>query len=169
MSRNCSTPETSWSPIWRSRRRRCQPVGGPTRLAPPPRASHHPSASYDAAPRHGKPEGADRRTPGAGSRRWSDTARLCAGDRVQSHRTGRPAIVAQEATGRADAAEHGHAPGPAAGSSGGQVPAVGAGNHTRTASCPSRACRAPPAASRAKAGQPTGDHRLSRHPWLAPL
>ena len=46
---------------------------------------------------------------------------------------------------------------------------VGAGKHTCTASCPSRACRAPPAPSRAKAGRPTGDHRLSRHPWLAPL
>ena len=83
--------------------------------------------------------------------------------------TGRPAIVAHEATGRADAAEHTHAPGPAAGSSGGRAPPVGAGNHTCMASCPSRACRAPSAASRAKAGRPTGDHRLSRHPWLAPL
>ena len=32
-----------------------------------------------------------------------------------------------------------------------------------------RARQAPPAASRAKAGRPTRDHRLSRHPWLAPL
>ena len=30
-SRNCSTPGTSWSPIWRSRRRRCQPARGLTR------------------------------------------------------------------------------------------------------------------------------------------
>ena len=66
MSRNCSTPETSWSPIWRSRRRRCQPVGGPTRPAPPPRAPHHPSASYDAAPRKGA------RPPGTGA--WSGAA-----------------------------------------------------------------------------------------------
>ena len=66
MSRNCSTPETSWSPIWRSRRRRNQPVGGPTRPAPPPRAPHHPSASYDAAPRKGA------RPPGTGA--WSGAA-----------------------------------------------------------------------------------------------
>ena len=51
MSRNCSTPGTSWSPIWRSRRRRYQPVGGPTRSAPPARASRRPSASCDAPPR----------------------------------------------------------------------------------------------------------------------
>ena len=140
-SRNCSTPGTSSSSIWRSRRRRCQPVGGPTRSTPPPRAPHHPSASYDAAPRKG----------------------------ARATGTKRPAIAAHAATGRADAPEHGHAPGPAAGSSGGRVPPVGAGKHTRTASCPSRACRAPPAPSRAKAGRPTGDHRLSRHPWLAPL
>ena len=63
MNRNCSTPETSWSPIWRSRRRRCQPVGGPTRSAPPPRAPHHPSASYDAPPHKGA-----RRPPGTGTR-----------------------------------------------------------------------------------------------------
>ena len=54
-SRNCSTPGTSWSPIWRSRRRRGQPVGGPTRPAPPPRAPHRPSASYDAPPHKGAP------------------------------------------------------------------------------------------------------------------
>ena len=40
-----------------------------------------------------------------------DTARLCAAARAQApHPTGRPAIVAHVATGRADAAEHGHAP-----------------------------------------------------------
>ena len=53
---------TSWSPIWRSRRRRRQPGGGPTRPVPPPRAPHHPSASYDAAPRKGA------RPPGTGAR-----------------------------------------------------------------------------------------------------
>ena len=62
MSRNCSTPETSWSPIWRSRRRRCQPASGPTRPDLPPRVPHHPSASYDAAPRKGA------RPPGTGTR-----------------------------------------------------------------------------------------------------
>ena len=113
----------------------------PHTAGPPPRAPHHPSASYDAAPRKG----------------------------ARATGTKRPAIAAHAAPGRADAPEHGHAPGPAAGSSGGRVPPVGAGKHTRTASCPSRACRAPPAASRATAGRPTGDHRLSRHPWLAPL
>ena len=79
------------------------------------------------------------------------------------------AVPARRRPHAVDPPEHGHAPGPAAGSSGGRVPPVGAGKHTRTASCPSRACRAPPAPSRAKAGRPTGDHRLSRHPWLAPL
>ena len=67
---------------------------------------HHPSASYDAAPRKG----------------------------ARATGTKRPAIAAHAATGRADAPEHGHAPGPAAGSSGGRVPPVGAGKHTRTAS-----------------------------------
>ena len=154
VSRATGAGGTSPSAVPRGRSRSPAP-----RITPPPRTTHHRIRA------HGGPL-APARVRG---RQWPDTARLCAGDRVQSHRTGRPAIVAQEATGRADAAEHGHAPGPAAGSSGGQVPAAGAGNHTRTASCPSRACRAPPAASRAKAGQPTGDHRLSRHPWLAPL
>ena len=42
-----------------------------------------------------------------------DTARLCAAARAQAKTpTGRPAIVAHVATGRADAAEHGHAPDP---------------------------------------------------------
>ena len=42
-----------------------------------------------------------------------DTARLCAAARAQAKPlTGRPAIVAHVATGRADAAEHGHAPDP---------------------------------------------------------
>ena len=50
-SRNCLRPATNSSSIWRSRRRRCQLVGGPTRPTPPPRAPHRPSASCDAAPR----------------------------------------------------------------------------------------------------------------------
>ena len=54
MSRNCSRPATSWSPIWRSRRRRCQPVGGSTGPAQP-RALPRPSALCDAAPRKGAP------------------------------------------------------------------------------------------------------------------
>ena len=64
------------------------------RITPPLRATRHRVMAslrgLTAAP-----------PPGAGSRRWSDTARLCAGDRVQSHRTGRPAIVAHAATGGA--------------------------------------------------------------------
>ena len=55
-----------------------QPVGGPTRPTPPPRAPHHPSASYDAVPRKGA------RATGAK----------------------RPAIVAHAATGPAHAAKH---------------------------------------------------------------
>ena len=43
------------------------------------------------------------------------TARLCAAARARATGTKRPAIAAHAATGRADAAEHGHAPGPAAG------------------------------------------------------
>ena len=108
-SRNCSTPGTSWSPIWRSRRRRCQPASGLTRPDPPPRAPHHPSASYDAAPRKGGPEGADRRTPGC-----------------QFAATGLGAAVV------------------------GHRPSVRRGPRP-----------APRGATR--------DHRLSRHPWLAPL
>ena len=55
---------TNSSSIWRSRRRRGQPVGGPTRPAPPPR----PSALCDAAPRKGarpdsRPGGGGGRTP----------------------------------------------------------------------------------------------------------
>ena len=46
----------------------------------------------------------------AGGRRGPNTARRCAPDRVQATRTGRPVIVAHAATGRADAANHGHAP-----------------------------------------------------------
>ena len=69
MSRNCSTPGTNSSSISRSRRRRCQPVGGPTRPAPSPRAPHHPSASYDAAPRKGARPPPHRRVAGGGSGR----------------------------------------------------------------------------------------------------
>ena len=47
----------------------------------------------------------------AAVRRWPDTARLGAADRVQAPSTGRPATAAHAATGRADAANHGHAPG----------------------------------------------------------
>ena len=112
MSRNCSTPGTNSSSISRSRRRRGQPVGGPTRPAPPPRAPHHPSASYDAAPRKGaRPPPAPARGRG---RQWPDTARLCAAAHARAIDTNRSAIVAHAATGRADAAEHEHAPGPAA-------------------------------------------------------
>ena len=110
-SRNCSTPGTSWSPIWRSRRRR--PAGEHTRPAPPPRAPHHPSASYDAAPRKGARPPGTGAWPGGGQ--WPDTARLCAAAQARATDTNRPAIVAHAATGRADAAEHEHAPGPAAG------------------------------------------------------
>ena len=46
--RNCSTPGTSSSPIWHSRRRR--PAGARTR---PARAPRRPSASCDAPPRKG--------------------------------------------------------------------------------------------------------------------
>ena len=48
-------------------------------------------------------------------RQWPDTARLGAAAHARATNTTRPAIVAHAATGRADAAEHEHAPGPAAG------------------------------------------------------
>ena len=69
------------SSIWRSRRRRRQPGGGLTRPDPPPRAPHHPSASYDAAPRKGARPPAPARGRG---RQWPDTARLCAAARAQA-------------------------------------------------------------------------------------
>ena len=50
--------------------------------------------------------------------RWPDIARLCAAAHAQATRTGRAAIVAHAATGRADAADHAHAPGLAAGAGG---------------------------------------------------
>ena len=90
--------------------RRWQPVGGPTRPAPPPRAPRRPSASCDAAPRKGaRPPGTAAR-PRAGGRRGPDTACLCAAGRARATGTKRPAVVAHAATGRADAAEHTHAP-----------------------------------------------------------
>ena len=92
-----------------------------TRLAPPPRATHH---------RQGRvsPRGA----AGAGHR-----PPVRRGSRTGQTGTNRPAIVAHVATGRADAAEHRHVPGTASGI------ALNSGA--------------------------TRDHRLSRHPWLAPL
>ena len=80
------------------------PPAAPPGRTPPPRAPHHPSASYDAAPRKGaRPLPAPARGRG---RQWPDTARLCAAARAQATDTNRPAIVAHVATGRADAAEH---------------------------------------------------------------
>ena len=64
-SRNCSTPGTSWSRIWRNRRRRRQPASGPTRPALPPRAPPRPFASCDAPPRKGTPYASE---PGGGGR-----------------------------------------------------------------------------------------------------
>ena len=97
-SRSCSTPGTSWSPIWRSRRRR--PAGACTR---PARAPHHPSASSDAPPRKGRTAPRHRRVA-AGLAGW-----------------------------------RGRAP-----------PSVRRGLHPVHRGA-------------------TRDHRLSRHPWLAPL
>ena len=45
-----------------------QPVGGSTRPVPPPRAPHHPSASYDAAPRKRAPRAGAEPHPPAGRR-----------------------------------------------------------------------------------------------------
>ena len=67
-SRNCSTPGTNSSSISRNRRRRYQPASGPTRPDPPPRAPHHPSASYDAAPRKGARPGSRPRGGGGSGR-----------------------------------------------------------------------------------------------------
>ena len=128
MSRNCSTPGTSWSPIWRSRRRRCQPGGGLTRPAPPPRAPHHPSASYDAAPRKGAtPPPAPARGRG---RQWPDTARLCAAAHARATDTTRPAIVAPAATGAGRRRRTRARPGPGGGCMPeGWMPLAGAGPH----------------------------------------
>ena len=86
-------------------RRRPYPTGtGRPAAGPPPRATHH---RIRAPPPRQQLAAADR--GGGGS---PDTARLCAGDRVQAHRTGQPAIAAHMATGRPDAADPGHAPSP---------------------------------------------------------
>ena len=134
MSRNCSTPETSWSPIWRSR---CQPVGGPTRSVPPP-----PSTSCDATPRKGA------RPPRTGA--WPGAAvagppPACAPQITHGPTdTNRPAIAAHAATRRVDVAEHEHSQGPGAGAyrkAGSHSPAQGytrQRTHTRRASRPRR-------------------------------
>ena len=82
-------------------------------------ARRRPHAVGPAAPRPASPLRLVRRTTAQGhavrpraGRRGPDTACLCAAGRVEAQSTGRPAIVAHVATGRADAAEHGHAPGP---------------------------------------------------------
>ena len=96
------------------------------RPAPPPRATHHrvragirhhPTLALSASGRirsrrrHGGPEGAQPSHPGATRRPEDGGPRLCASDRVQAPTcTDWPAIMAHAATGRADAAEHGHAP-----------------------------------------------------------
>ena len=74
------------------------------RITPPPRATRHRVRA------HGPPAPARGR-----GRPWPDTARLCAAAHARATDTNRPAIVAHAATGRADAAEHEHTPGPAAG------------------------------------------------------
>ena len=111
------------------------------RITPPPRTTRH------CVRGHGPPAPARGR-----GRQWPDTARLCAAARAQATRTGRSAIVAHAATGQADAAEHEHTPGPAAGASrkaGCHSPAQG---HTRQRGV---ASRSPPAAS-CPAGEPPG-------------
>ena len=108
-SRNCSTPATNSSRIWRSRRRRCQPVGGPTRLAPPPRAPHHPSASYDAAPRKGARPPGHRRVAGAAVAGHRPPVRR--GSRT-GHRHEPARDRGTRGDGRANAPEYEHALGP---------------------------------------------------------
>ena len=103
------------------------------RITPPPRTTRH------CVRAHGPPAPARGR-----GRQWPDTARLGAAAHARATETTRPAIVAHAATGRADAAEHEHAPGPAAGAcrkAGCHSPAQG---HTRPRGV---AERAPPAAS----------------------
>ena len=85
--------------------------------AVPARQRPHPAGP--ATPRTAPPLRLVRRTTAQGhavrpraGRRGPDTACLCAAGRVEAQSTGRPAIVAHVATGRADAAEHGHAPDP---------------------------------------------------------
>ena len=77
---------------------------------PAPRG--RPSASRDAPPHKGAPPRQQLAAADRGGGGSPDTARLCAGDRVQAHRTGQPAIAAHMATGRPDAADPGHAPSP---------------------------------------------------------
>ena len=74
------------------------------RITSPPRTTRHRVRA------HGPPAPARGR-----GRQWPDTARLCAAAHARATDTTRPAIVAHVATGRADAAEHTHAPGLAAG------------------------------------------------------
>ena len=76
------------------------------RITPPPRTTRHRVKAHGPrAPARGR------------GRQWPDTARLCAAAHVRATDTNRPAIVAHAATGQADAAEHEHTPGPAAGAS----------------------------------------------------
>ncbi len=88
-------------------RQRPHPAGpaAPHRITPPPRTTHHRIRA------HGGPL-APARVRG---RQWPDTARLCVAAHARATGTTRPAIVAHAAPGRADAAEHTHAPGLAAG------------------------------------------------------
>ena len=113
------------------------------RITPPPRTTRH------RVKAHGGPL-APARVAGGGSGR---TPPACA-PRLTARATDttRPAIVAHAATGRADAAEHEHAPGPAAGAcrkAGCHSPTQG---HTRQRGV---AERSPPAAS-CPAGEPPG-------------
>ena len=80
------------------------PAAPRTASPSPPRTTRHRVRA------HGPPAPARGR-----GRQWPDTARLCAAAHARATDTTRPAIVAHVATGRADAAEHTHAPGLAAG------------------------------------------------------
>ena len=104
-----------------------------TAFTPPPRATRHRVKAHGPrAPARGR------------GRQWPDTARLCAAAHARATDTNRPAIVAHTATGQADAAEHEHTPGPAAGASrkaGCHSPAQGQTRQRGVAS------RSPPAAS----------------------
>ena len=103
-----------------SARQRPHPAGpGALRTASPLRlvqTRHRVKAHGPPAPARGR------------GRQWPDTARLCAAAHARATDTNRPAIVAHAATGQADAAEHEHTPGPAAGASReGWMPLAGAG------------------------------------------
>ena len=91
------------------------PARGRPHAAGPGLAPHHPSASYDAAPRKGaRPPGTGSRPRGGGGSGRTPPVgalQLKHGPQV----TNRPAIVAHAATGWADAAEHTHAPARASG------------------------------------------------------